>query len=399
MYKFKTLEDYDFKNKKVLLRLDINLPFDSKKNILNDRRIRESLKTVNYLLDKNVKLIVATHFGRPKGNIVEELRVDKIAERFSEILGKPIKKLDGILGKEVEQAISNMNFGDIIMLENIQFEPGEIENSDEYSKELASYVDIFVLDAFGQAHRNYASISGIQKFIPSCAGFIIQKEIDNLSKTIKLPEKPFYAIIGGVKPGKIGVIKSFINIADKFLIGGVLANTFLKASGINIGLSKFNEETLEFAKDILNDNYDEIILPEDVVVSDKFDNNSDFEAVNIRNISKEKIILDIGSKTIEKYKNVLSDAKTIVWAGTMGVFEFSNFSKGTKEIADFIANSKAITIIGGGDTVSAVENLGLNDKMTHVSTGGGASLEFLSGNELPGIKALEENVLKFNSTL
>lgn len=396
MYKFKSLDDFNFQDKTILLRVDFNLPIDERGNILNDWRIRKTLKTINYLLERNVKLIITTHFGRPKGQIVESLRVDKIAERLSKLLDKPIQKLDTILGLKVKEVIQQMNRGDIIMLENVQFEAGEIECTDDYSQKLASYADIFVLDAFGQAHRNYASLAGIQKFIPSCAGLVITEEVKNLSQLIEKPVKPFYAIIGGAKADKIGVIKSLMNQVDKFIIGGVLANTFLKAQGLDIGASKFDPETLYFAKICLKENPDKIILPEDLIVADQFKNKSEFTHVQVQDIPENKIALDIGPQTIENYKEILSDAQTIVWAGTMGVFEFNNFSQGTREIANFIANLKSTTIIGGGDTVATIENLELEEKMTHVSTGGGASLEFLAGNELPALRALEENALNFN---
>jgi phosphoglycerate kinase len=396
MSKFKILSEMDFKNKTVLLRADFNLPVDEQGNILSDWRIKKTLKTINYLLDQNVKLIIATHFGRPKGQIVEELRVNKIADRLSEILQKPVKKLDTILGAKVKEVINQMSGGEVLMLENIQFEAGEIENSEEYSQELANYADIFVLDAFGQAHRNYASLVGIQRFIPSCAGLVIQEEIENLSKLIESPAKPFYAIIGGLKSDKIGVMKSFVDKVDKFLIGGVLANTFLKARGLDIGASKFDEKTLDFARDFLNKYSNKIMLPEDLLVSNKFENESEFTNVNVQDIPQNKMALDIGQASIENYKKILANAQTIIWAGTMGVFEFSNFSQGTREIANFIATLESTTIIGGGDTVTAIENLELEDKMNHVSTGGGAALEFLAGNELPALKALEKNYLKFN---
>ncbi len=395
MYRFKTLKDFDFKGKTVLLRVDFNLPIDQQGQILNNWRIKKSLKTINYLLDQNVKLIIATHFGRPNGEVIEKLRVDKIAQNLSEIIQRPLKKLNDILGAGVEQAIQDMDFGDIIMLENIQFNKGEINNSDEYAQKLASYADIFVFDCFGQAHRNYASIAGIQKFIPSCAGFLVQEEVENLNRAIENPPQPFYALIGGMKPDKIGVIELLMDKVDKFLIGGVLANTFLKAQGINIGFSKFDQETLEFAKKIIKTHADKIILPEDVVIANAFDSRAKFKIIDIKNIPIEKMILDIGPQTITNYERILTDAQTIIWAGTLGVFEWANFAQGTNAIANFISNLKAVKIIGGGDTASAIENLGLEEKMTHVSTGGGASLEFLSGKELPGLRALEENYKKY----
>ena len=355
------------------------------------------MPTINYLLDQNVKLIIATHFGRPQGEIIEKLRVDKIAQTLSKAMQRPLKKLNDVLGDNVKEAIKAMKFGDIIMLENVQFNSGEIDNSDDYAQKLASYADIFVFDCFGQAHRNYASITGIQKFVPSCAGFIIQNEVEKLSKAIENPIQPFYALIGGVKSDKIGVIELLMNKVDKFLIGGVLANTFLKARGIDIGFSKFDQETLEFAKKIINTHADKIILPEDLVVANKFDSQSKFEIFNIKEIPAEKTILDIGPQTITNYERIITDAKTIIWAGTLGVFEWDNFSAGTRSIANFISGLKAVKIIGGGDTASAIESLGLEEKMTHVSTGGGASLEFLSGKQLPGLKALEDNCKKFDS--
>jgi len=395
MYKFKTLDDFNFQNKAVLLRADFNLPVDDQGRILNDRRIRAVVPTINYLLENNVKLILATHFGRPKGEIVENLRVDKISQRVAKLINKPVQKIDSTSGSEVEEAIQKMNNSDILMLENIQFDPGEIENSDDYAQKLASYADIFVLEAFGQSHRDYASLSGIQKFIPSCAGYLIQKEIEKLDSLLEKTQHPFYAIIGGAKADKIGVIKSLMNKVDKFIIGGALANTFLKAQGLNIGNSKFDLEILEFAQELIKTNPEKIVLPSDVVVAKEFNNQSNFRNIAIKDIESREMILDIGKGTTKRYQEILKNAQMIVWAGTMGVFEFSNFQRGTEKIAEFISKLEAVTVIGGGDTSSVIEDLKLVEKMNHVSTGGGAALGFLAGNELPALKALEENALHY----
>ena len=397
MYKFKILKDIDFKDKTVLLRVDFNLPIDNEINILSNYRIEVAMPTIEYLLKEKAKIIIASHFGQPEGKIVEELRLDKIADLLSQIIKQPVKKLNSTIGLEVEQAIFEMQAGDIIMLENIQFEAGEINNSEDYAQKLASYADIFVFDAFGQAHRNYASISTIQKFIPSCAGFIIQKEIDNITKIINHPQKPLMAIIGGAKPDKINVLKELIPKFDKIMIGGVLANTFLKAQGIEIGSSKFDEPSLKLAQEVLKLAKDKIILPTDLLVANEFNNNALARIVDIHNISSSEIALDLGPQTIKNYQEILKDAQTIIWSGSIGVFEFSNFSYSTENISKFISNLNAIIIIGGGDTAMAIEKLNLMDKMTYVSTGGGAFLKFIQGQDLPGIKALEENNKKFNN--
>ena len=383
------LKDFDFKNKKVIVRTGFDLPVDDEGDIKNDKRIKDAIPTIRYLLENKAKqIIICFHMGRPKER-EKKLETGKAAGRLGELLNEEVVKTD-------DWGENGIPDNRIVVLENLRFNPWEKdknqENRDTFGKALASLADIYVNEAFSNSHRDHSSITSIPKFIPGCFGFSIQKEIDVLSKLSK-PKKPYVAIIGGAKSDKIGVIKSLLKNCDKLIIGGVLANTFLKAKGIDIGASKFDEETLSFANEILSEGKDKIVLPIDFVVADKFDSNAKSKEVDA--IPKGWLALDIGPKTIKKYQEILKNAKTIVWAGPLGVFEFDKFANGTKQIADFISKTGAITIIGGGDSAAAVEKLGYADKMTHVSTGGGASLEFIEGKKLPAMQALEENYNKF----
>lgn len=395
MHKFFTLNDLDVNGKRVLVRVDFNVPLDKKTNeITDDKRIRESLPTIRFLIEKNAKVILCSHLGRPDGKVVESLRLDKVAARLGQLLDKKVEKLDYVTGQIVKEKIKKMSNGEIIMLENVQFEPGETHNLESYARTLAGYCQYFVFDAFGQAHREYASISGIQKFVPSCAGFLIEKELRIMGKAMENPDKPFIGILGGAKiSDKIKVIENLLRKVDKLLIGGAMVFTFLKAQGKNIGDSKIENEYVELAKKLLNNK--KIILPIDVVIADKFDANADSKIMNTDNMPNSWMGLDIGPKTIENYKEILKNAKTVLWSGPLGVFEFEKFANGTKEIAKFLSSLKATTIVGGGDTAAAVEKFGYAGKLTHVSTGGGASLEFFEGKKLPGIEALEESYKKF----
>ncbi|MAG08100.1 phosphoglycerate kinase [Candidatus Woesearchaeota archaeon] len=389
---FYKLKDFDFNNKKIIVRVDFNVPLKNRK-VIDDTKIRAALPTIEFLIKKKCKIILMSHLGRPKGKVIDELRLDPVAKKLSNILGKEVKKLDSCTGKEVEEAVAAMKDGDLIMLENIQFDHGEKENSKEYAEKLAKYADIYVNDGFGQCHRNYASFVAITEYLPSCAGLLVEKELNTMLPIINNPKKPYTAVVGGAKADKIETINSLLKKADKILIAGVLANTFLKAKGYNIGSSLFDEETIGLAKELADN--EKIMLPVDFIIADKLDENSDDKIVKAEDIPDNRMALDIGNETVEKYNGIIKDAKTVVFFGTIGAFEIDKFSKGTEQILSAMASSEADTILGGGDSAAAADKFGLSDKMTHVSTGGGASLALFSGKELPAVKALEENYKKF----
>lgn len=383
----KFLRDFDFKNKRVLVRLGLNVPLKNGK-IVNDFRIRASLPTIKYLLDQKAKIILSTHLGRPNGSVVDELRVDQIGVRISELIKKPVKKLDDCIGADVERAVKDMQPGDMILLENIQFHPGEKEKSSGYIDFLASLADFFVLDAFGQVHRDYASISGLPERLPSCAGLLLEKEIENLRRIMHKTEHPFVAIIGGVKIStKIKVIKGFLEKADSLILGGALANTVISAKGFAIGRSVVEQGMIEEAKKLELTN-NKLHIPLDVVVSVDPSGNAPTRIAPVGNTKAEEMILDIGPDTIQIFNQIISDAKMIVWNGPMGLFEVGKFLSGSEQVAQKVAQSSAFTLIGGGDTIFLLEQLNLLDKMDHVSTGGGAMLKFLANEKLPGIQAL-----------
>lgn len=383
----KFLRDFDFKNKQVLVRLGLNVPLEHGK-IVNDFRIRASLPTIEYLLDQKAKIILLTHLGRPNGSIIDELRVDPIGLRISELIKRPVKKLDDCIGAEVEQVVKDMKSGDLVLLENIQFHPGEKEKSSEYIDFLASLADFFVFDAFGQAHRDYASISGLPKRLPSCAGLLLEKEIENLWRIMHRTEHPFVAVIGGIKIStKIKIIQSFLEKADSLILGGALANTVISAKGFAIGRSIIEEGMIEEAKklELTNNN---LHIPLDVVVSVDPSGNARTRIAPVGKTRAEEMILDIGPDTIQIFSQIISKAKMIVWNGPMGLFEVGRFISGSEQIAQKVAESSAFTLVGGGDTIFLLEQLNLLDKMDHVSTGGGAMLKFLADEKLPGIEAL-----------
>ena len=391
---FLTIKDLDLANKRILVRVDFNVPLDNGK-ITNDKRIKASLPTIKYLLGKNCKVILMSHLGKPqklikKGKTLEEVKakltLKPVASRLSELLGKEVTFL--------EDCITDIPNKPLILLENLRFHKEEKKNDENFAKKLASYADFYINDAFGTCHRAHASVDTITKFLPSAAGFLVEKEIDNLTPIIN-PKKPFTVIIGGAKEDKIEVIKSLINKVDYLIISGILSNTFLKAQGTDIEHSKFSSESIDFAKNIISKYEKKILLPLDVVVADKFDKNANSKVVSVDNIPHDWMTMDIGPKTIKLYKKKLKKSKTIFWAGPVGVFEFDKFANGTRAIAEFISNLDATTVIGGGDSASAVEKYNLQDKMTFVSTGGGASLAFVEGKKLPALKALEESYKKF----
>lgn len=384
------LKDFNFKNKKVLLRVDFNVPIKNN-TIKDDSRIKKALPTIKYILEQNPKqLIILSHLGRPKNN-EPEFSLRPVCNRLNELLG-----IEFFFNTNPNiRNISTLPDFQRIMLENIRFDKGEEENDLELAKKISAFGDLFVFDAFGVCHRDQASVTGIPKFLPSCMGFLMEKEVTFLKEKMKKPEKPFVAIIGGAKEDKISVIDRLIEKVDTLIIGGVLANTFLKAKGHNIGNSKYSLETLDYAKKLLEKYPNKIALPVDFICAETFSENSRTRCAGISDDISGWMIMDIGPYTITGYKEILSKSKTVVWAGPIGVFEWEAFKRGTWDLARHLAELNITKIIGGGDSGEAIIKFGLEDKMTLVSTGGGASLELLSGKEMPGIKALEDNYKKF----
>lgn len=386
----KSVEDIEVSGKKVLLRCDFNVPLDieTKTKITNDKRIIESMKTINYLIQHNAKVILCSHIGKTK----EKLSLRPVAERLSELLGRKVELLTDIVGENVEKYVNNMQNGDVVLLENLRMFEEEEACDDEFSKKLAKLADIYVNDAFGTAHRAHASTYGVTKYLPAVCGFLIEKELNALDKGINSPVRPLVAILGGSKvSSKIAVITTLLDKVDIVIIGGGMTYTFVKALGGKIGKSICEDDKLDIALEILNKAKEknvEFVLPIDTVAASEFSNDAKTIIVDTNNIPDDYEGVDIGPKTIEKCKEIINKAGTVVWNGPVGVFEFDNFAKGTKEIAETLANSNSISIIGGGDSAAAVAKFGLEDKMSHVSTGGGASLEFMEGKELPGIAAL-----------
>lgn len=389
-----TIWDVDIKGKKVLMRVDFNVPLDEGLSITDDTRIQAALPTIEYTLGKGGKVILMSHLGRPKGKVVGSLSLKPVARRLSELLGQEVKMAPDCVGEEVEAMAQSLKEGEVLLLENLRFHREEEKNDPDFSKRLARLGEVYVNDAFGTAHRAHASTFGVTQFLsPRVAGFLMEKEIKYLGGVLESPQRPFLAILGGAKVSdKIGVITNFLERVDSLLIGGAMAYTFLKAQGIEVGNSLVEEDKLGEAKNIMAEARDKkvkFLLPLDHVVGDKFDPHASSKLVGERDIPPGWWALDIGPETIKAFGEEIKKARTILWNGPMGVFEWDNFSRGTESIAGFLASSSAVTIIGGGDSVAAVKKWGLEDKMTHISTGGGASLEFLEGKELPGIKALD----------
>ncbi len=396
----KTVRDIDVAGKRVLVRVDFNVPLEAGK-VTDDTRIRAALPTIRYLLDHNAKVILMSHLGRPKGEIREDLKMDPVAEQLALRLGRPVKKLDQTVGPEVEAAINSMQPGDVILLENTRFNPGETKNEPEFTRQLAALADIFVNDAFGSAHRAHASTVGVAQHLPTVAGFLMERELQMLGGILDNPREPFAAILGGAKiSDKIGVLRRLLDKAEYVLIGGGMANTFLKAQGINVQESLVEDEALGIAKEILDreaqrhtkreEKEPQLFLPVDVVVADRFAPDAEAKIVPVDQIPEGWRIMDIGPETCQRFRAPLRRSKTIFWNGPMGVFEFDRFARGTRVVAEILAGLPAITVVGGGDSAAAVAEMGLTKQMTHVSTGGGASLEFVEGRELPGVAAIED---------
>ena len=392
----KTLNDYNYEGKRVLVRCDFNVPMDENRNITDDIRITSSLPTIKYLVGKGAKVILMSHLGRPKGEANPKFSLAPVAKRLSELLGKDVifAQDDMVVSQRVKDMLKDMKNGDVALLENTRYRKEEEKNGEEFSKDLASLGELYVNDAFGTSHRAHASNVGVSTYLPSAVGFLVEKEISVMGKALEDPEIPFLAILGGAKVSdKIGVIENLISKVDSIIVGGGMAFTFLKAQGYDIGTSLLEEDKVELAKSLLGKakaNNVNLMLPVDVVVAKEFKNDTEFKTVSIDKIPSDMMGLDIGEKSIAEFSKEIKRAKTIVWNGPMGVFEMDNFNKGTFAVANALVESGGTTIIGGGDSASAVEKAGVADKVTHVSTGGGASLELLEGKVLPGIAAISE---------
>ena len=389
----KTIRDIDLKGKKVLVRCDFNVPLDEENNITDNRRIVSSLPTINYLLENDCKIILCSHLGRPKGEFNLKYSLLPVAKELSKLLGKEVKLAKDVIGEDAKSLTLNMNAKDIVLLENVRFEAGEEKNDEELSKEFASLAEVFVNDAFGTAHRAHSSTTGVASYLPAVSGFLIEKELKFLGTALENPARPFVAIIGGAKVSdKIGVIDSLLEKVDKLIIGGGMAYTFFKSMGYSVGNSICELDKLDLAKELMEKAKQknvELILPVDNVIADEFSPDANAKIINSDEIPDGWEGLDIGPNTVELFKEKLAGAKTVVWNGPVGLSEYEKFANGTRSIAKALADMEdTITIIGGGDSAAAIEKLGLADKMTHISTGGGASLEFLEGKKLPGIEAL-----------
>ena len=390
----KSVRDIDVKGKRVFCRVDFNVPMKGNE-VSDDTRIRAALPTIQFLIEKGAKVILASHLGRPKGQVVEEMRLDAVAKRLSDLLGKTVVKTDEAHGAEAEKAISELQDGEVVLLENVRFYPGEEKNDPELAKAFASLADIFVNDAFGAAHRAHASTEGIAHHIPAVSGLLMEKELDVLGKALLDPDRPFTAIIGGAKvKDKIGVIDNLLEKVDNLIIGGGLAYTFAKAMGHEIGQSLLEEDKIDLAKSFIEKAKEKGVnfyMPEDVVITDEFSKDATTQVVDTDSIPSDWQGLDIGPKTVDTYRKVILESKLVIWNGPMGVFEWPAFENGTKSVAIALADAQdTYTVIGGGDSAAAVEKFDLAENMDHISTGGGASLEFMEGKQLPGVVALND---------
>lgn len=390
----KNVRDIDVHGKRVLVRVDFNVPMDKEKNITDDTRIKAALPTIEYLINNGAKVILISHLGRPKGKFNQEYSLKLVAKRLSELLNRPILMAEDVIGDDAKFKAQSLKEGEVLLLENVRFHAEEEKNDPQFAKELASLADVFVNDAFGTAHRAHASTAGVAEYLPAVSGFLIEKELTFMGGALENPKKPFVAILGGAKVSdKIGVITNLLEKVDSLLIGGGMAYTFIKAQGHEIGKSLLEEDKLELAKDLMEKAKQKgvnLMLPVDTVVSSELKSGIPYEVVDIDKMPEDKIGVDIGPKTVEVYSNVIRGAMTVVWNGPMGVFEIPEFAKGTEAIAKAMSECKGTTIVGGGDSAAAVEQLGYADKVSHISTGGGASLEFLEGKVLPGIDVLND---------
>lgn len=389
----KTLQDLDVKGKNVFCRVDFNVPMNEGM-VSDDTRIKAAIPTITYLMKQGAKIILASHLGRPKGDVVEDLRLDPVAKHLSNLLGETILKTDTVYGEEVNEAIDVLNEGDILLLENVRFEAGEEQNDNALAEAFADMADFYVNDAFGTSHRAHASTVGVAEKLPSAAGLLLEKELDILGNALKEPKRPFTAIIGGAKvKDKINVIDHLLDIVDNIIIGGGLANTFIKAKGYDIGESIVEEDKISLAKEFIQKAAEkdvQFVIPKDVVIADSFSETADTKIADLGVMDPTWQILDIGPASRKAYKEIVDKSALILWNGPMGVFEFNAFAGGTKEVAEALAKTKGYTIIGGGDSAAAIEKFGFTEEVDHISTGGGASLEFMEGKILPGVAALDE---------
>ncbi len=391
----KTLRDVEVRDRRVLVRVDFNVPIQEGR-VTDDTRLRAALPTLQYLLDHGAAVILVSHLGRPKGKVVESLRMDPVAARLSELLGRPVRKLDDCVGPQVEEAVAAMQPGDVILLENSRFHPEERANDEAFARRLAALADLYVNDAFGSAHRAHATTEGVARAMraqgkPAVAGFLMEKELTYLSRATEAPDHPYVVILGGAKVSdKIGVIRNLLTHCDRLLIGGGMANTFFKAQGYAMADSLVEEEAVEDARALLEEAAEKLVLPVDLVIADAFANDARRKTIPVGDVPDGWRVLDIGPQTLERFRDALEGARLVVWNGPMGVFEFPNFAQGTFALARLLAEGDAVTIVGGGDSAAAVNQSGLADRFTHISTGGGASLEFLEGKTLPGVAALDD---------
>jgi len=389
----KTVKDIEVRDKRVLVRVDFNVPRDkSTGEITDDARIRAALPTIQYLIDQNAKVILCSHLGRPGGEVKKELRLARVSERLSELLGKPVKCMQDCVGSEVEKSVGEMQSSDVILLENLRFHAEETKNEPSFARSLANLAEVYVNDAFGTAHRAHASTAGVADYLPAVSGFLMEKEIEFLGRALADPARPFAMIIGGAKVGdKISLLENIIEKVDVLIVGGGMANTFIKAQGYTVGNSKVEDDQLEFSRNLIEKaalKGVRLILPVDGIAAEDFEAESLTRIVSLDDVPDNCMLLDIGPESVKRFSEELRGCRTIVWNGPMGVFEFPAFAKGTQAIASLVAELDATTIIGGGDTAAAVKQMGVASKMTHVSTGGGASLEFMEGKTLPGVAAL-----------
>ena len=390
----KTIEDVDVRGKKVLVRVDFNVPLDDKQQITDETRILAALPTIQYLVKNGAKVILISHLGRPKGEVNPKFSLKPVAERLGQLLDTKVLFANDCVGPEAQKVVDELQDGQVALLENLRFHKEETQNDPEFAKQLAGLADIYVNDAFGSAHRAHASTAGVADYLPAVAGYLIGKELDVMGKALEDPARPFVAILGGAKVSdKIGVISNLLNKVDSLIIGGGMANTFVMAEGNGVGKSLVDAEKLDLAKDLLQQAKDKgvkVMLPVDFVVAKEVSADAPTEVVAVDAIPADEMALDIGPETRRQFADAVKNAKTVIWNGPMGVAEIAQFAEGTKAVAQALADTDAITIIGGGDSAAAVKQLGYADKMSHISTGGGASLEFLEGTELPGVAALND---------